>query len=180
PKFAYPHDNLGDVYRDQGRYDDAIAAYQQAINLDPKDAYPYNGLGDVYRVQGRYDDAIAAYIKAIELDSKYAYSKLSLGLVHALECQMNEANQLWLEGRQLLGEDVCDRLHYGLYSLALGESESGLALIQTLIRDGAISAAIKGALDDATILARCPMPPEGIEQVISLLQTALNETPSSK
>ena len=55
-----------------GRYDEAIAAYQQAIALDPKYAYPHNGLGNVYRETGPLREAIAAYQQAIALDPKDA------------------------------------------------------------------------------------------------------------
>ena len=71
-KDVYPHNGLGDVYRDLGRHEEAIAAYQQAIALDAKFAYPHNGLGNVYRKLGRSDEAIAAYQQAIALDSKSA------------------------------------------------------------------------------------------------------------
>jgi tetratricopeptide (TPR) repeat protein len=55
------YNGLGNVYRDLGRYDEALAAYKRATELDPKDATPHNGLGNVYRDLGRPDDAIVAY-----------------------------------------------------------------------------------------------------------------------
>ena len=76
------HNGLGNVYDDLGRYDDAIAEYERAIELDPKDAYPHNGLGNVYFEVGRYDDAIAEYERAIELDPKDACPHNGLGSVY--------------------------------------------------------------------------------------------------
>jgi tetratricopeptide (TPR) repeat protein len=75
---------LGNVYRDLGRHDDALAAYQRAIELDPKLTYPHNGLGAVYADLGRHDDALASYNRAIELDPKDAASHRSLADIYQI------------------------------------------------------------------------------------------------
>ena len=55
-----------------GKYDEAIKAYDEAINLDPKLASAWNNKGNVSLSQGKYDEAIQAYDKAIKLDPKLA------------------------------------------------------------------------------------------------------------
>jgi superkiller protein 3 len=70
------------VYCDLKRYDEAIAEYQRAIELDPKYAYPHNGLGSVYYDLKRYDEAIAEYQRSVELDPKYATPHNNLGNVY--------------------------------------------------------------------------------------------------
>ncbi len=82
PKEAYPHTGLGNVYGNLGRYEEALAAFEQAIALDPKYAYPHNGLGNVYRNLGRYEEALAAFEQAIALDPKLAYPHTGLGNVY--------------------------------------------------------------------------------------------------
>jgi tetratricopeptide (TPR) repeat protein len=44
---------------DIGQYEQALNAYQQAIDLDPSFAPSHNGLGKAYRRLGRYQGAIA-------------------------------------------------------------------------------------------------------------------------
>jgi len=82
PKYASPHNGMGNVYADLGRYDEALAAYQRAIALDPKYASPHNGMGNVYADLGRYDEALAAYQRAIALDPKYASPHNGVGNVY--------------------------------------------------------------------------------------------------
>ena len=52
----------------KGKYDEAIAEYTKAIELDPNFAYAYNNRGVAYKNIGQYDLAIADYNRAIELD----------------------------------------------------------------------------------------------------------------
>ncbi|MEO1404045.1 MAG: tetratricopeptide repeat protein, partial [Cyanobacteria bacterium J06635_1] len=59
---------LGNTYNDLKRYDEAISAYEKAIELDPDDATAHYNLGNTYKALKRYDEAISAYEKAIELD----------------------------------------------------------------------------------------------------------------
>jgi tetratricopeptide (TPR) repeat protein len=74
---------LGVALKNAGQKEEAIAAYQQAIQLDPKDAYPWNGLGNVYYDLVRHEEAIEAYQQAIALDPKYAYPWNGLGNVYS-------------------------------------------------------------------------------------------------
>ena len=66
------HSNLGDALKDQGKLDEAIACYRQAIELDPKFAVAHSNLGNALKTQGKLDEAIACYRQAIELDPKLA------------------------------------------------------------------------------------------------------------
>ena len=66
------------MYRALGRYEEALAAYQQAVALDPQLADPHHGLGTVYRVLGRDEEALAAYQQAVALDPQFAFAHSSL------------------------------------------------------------------------------------------------------
>jgi tetratricopeptide (TPR) repeat protein len=59
---------LGETYDVAGRNDDAINAYQQAINIKPDVPGYYNNLGNVEARAGKIDEAKAAYTKSAELD----------------------------------------------------------------------------------------------------------------
>jgi Flp pilus assembly protein TadD len=79
------------MYADLGRQEEAIAAFQRAIELDPNAAAPHNGLGNVYRDLGRQEEAIAAFQRAIELDPTNAISHNGLGEVYRALGRLEEA-----------------------------------------------------------------------------------------
>ena len=60
----------GDKLKAEGRYDEAIYFYDEAINLDPNNWdnwRVWNSKGDALSKQGKYTEAVQAYDKAIEL-----------------------------------------------------------------------------------------------------------------
>ncbi len=75
--------NVGVIYNNLQRYDDAIAAYHAAIDRDLTIAAPHNGLGNVYYSLCRYDKAIAAFQSAIDRDPTFAAPHNGLGNVYA-------------------------------------------------------------------------------------------------
>jgi tetratricopeptide (TPR) repeat protein len=69
PNEAILHNNLGSVYAEQGKVDEAKAEFQKAADANPAGAstYYYN-LGVVMVNQGKMDDASVALKKATDLD----------------------------------------------------------------------------------------------------------------
>lgn len=65
-----------------GSYDDAMAAYNKAIELDPQHAQAYNYRGMVYADLSNFRHAIEDYNKAIELDQKYSVAYSNRGTVY--------------------------------------------------------------------------------------------------
>ena len=65
---AYIYNQQGESFWEQGRVEEAIAAYKKAILWDSSYAKAYNNLGVVWLEQGQIDRAIAAWEKAISLE----------------------------------------------------------------------------------------------------------------
>ncbi len=57
----------GNVHFKRQSFDDAISAYNRAIQLDPAFGWPYSNLALTYLIQGQYAEAILLYQKSIEL-----------------------------------------------------------------------------------------------------------------
>jgi len=60
----------GEAAFEKGRYDEAIAAYGEAIRLNPKHAPAHTWRGKAHLLTGKYPEAVADYTQAIALDPK--------------------------------------------------------------------------------------------------------------
>jgi serine/threonine-protein kinase len=81
PRFAPAHHLLGTACQFQGRWDEAIACYQDGLRLAPDDATIYNSLANVYMNEGKQDEAVAAYREAIRLSPEYELAHANLMLL---------------------------------------------------------------------------------------------------
>jgi len=70
----------GDNFRNLKQYSEALAAYEQAIRLDPNDAYAYSNKGYTLNELKRYREAVGAYEQAIRLDPNNAAAYISKSL----------------------------------------------------------------------------------------------------
>lgn len=68
-KNAHVWNELGNVYFNAGSFDDAIAAYTKAIELDEQFPWPYTNLALSYVQKDRLAEAISLYQRSIELFS---------------------------------------------------------------------------------------------------------------
>jgi tetratricopeptide (TPR) repeat protein len=66
-KNAHVWNELGNIYLNAGAYDDSIASYSKAIELDRHFAWPYSNLALAYVQKGRFAEAILLYQRGIEL-----------------------------------------------------------------------------------------------------------------
>ncbi|MEG4500840.1 tetratricopeptide repeat protein [Microcoleus sp. F10-C6] len=72
------HD-LGNSLQECGRFDEAVAAYKKAIELNPDFSWSYHSLGDVFLKLEKWEEAVAAYKKAVELNPDFSWSYHNLG-----------------------------------------------------------------------------------------------------
>lgn len=73
--------NLGGVYADSGRQDEAIAEMQAAVELWPSAPEPHNALGAMWEQQGELERAAEAFRQALRLESRYYEAHTNMGLV---------------------------------------------------------------------------------------------------
>jgi tetratricopeptide (TPR) repeat protein len=64
-----------------GNKEEALAAYEEAIRLDPTDALAYNNKGNVLQALGQYEEARVAFDEAIRLDPTHADAYCNKGTV---------------------------------------------------------------------------------------------------
>jgi len=75
----------------QGKYDEAIEAYDESIKLNPNDAVVWTNKGVALYKQGNYERAIQAYDKAIVLKPDYAEAWGEKSTALNSQCRVSEA-----------------------------------------------------------------------------------------
>jgi len=88
---AKAHSNLGTVLTAQGKLNEAITAYREAINVQPDLTLPYLGLGNALTRQKKLGEAAAVLKKALDLDPHFAAAWTTLGLVLKEQGKPDEA-----------------------------------------------------------------------------------------
>jgi len=71
---------MGNALKEQGKLDEAIAAYNKALSIKPDHAEAYNNMGVTLQDQGKLGEAIAAYNKALSIKPDYAEAYCNMGL----------------------------------------------------------------------------------------------------
>jgi tetratricopeptide (TPR) repeat protein len=107
----------------EGKLDEAIALYHQAVEINPHFAWTYYDLGDALVKKGNLDEAIACYSQGLKVNPNSAWLFYGLGdalaqqgdleaaveyLQKAIEIQPEIRGNIKLLG---LYEDVCARLN---------------------------------------------------------------------
>lgn len=85
----------------KGNLDDAIAAFDEAVQVDPTYADAYFALANCYNKKGNLDEAIAAIRKAIELNPKEALYHTELSRLYVQRGMVPEAEAAKAEAMRL-------------------------------------------------------------------------------
>ncbi len=118
PHVATSADRAAEAYQkgksclEKGDSDAAIAAFTEAIRLDPKLANAYTDRGVAYEGKGDLDKAIADYAEAIRLDPKTALAYYNRGIAYAKKRDVDKAIADYTEAIRLdpkLVQAYCNR-----------------------------------------------------------------------
>jgi len=91
-----PRVQLGNLYFDAERYDDAIKWYAEALALAPKDVNVSTDLGVCYYYTNQPDKALQQFEKSLALDPNHAKTLLNVGIVRAFGKQdLAGATEAW-------------------------------------------------------------------------------------
>jgi tetratricopeptide (TPR) repeat protein len=91
-----PRVQLGNLYFDAERYDDAIKWYSDALKIAPKDVNVSTDLGVSYYYSNQADKALEQFDRSLKLDPKHAKTLLNVGIVKAFGKQdLDGAEAAW-------------------------------------------------------------------------------------
>jgi tetratricopeptide (TPR) repeat protein len=93
---ATPRVQLGNLYFDAEKYDEAIKWYGDALKLAPKDVNVSTDLGVAYYYSNQPDKALQQFDQSLKLDPKHAKTLLNVGIVKAFGKQdLDGAGEAW-------------------------------------------------------------------------------------
>ena len=96
PADAVTRVQLGDMYFDAGKFQDAATWYEQALKIHPKDVNASTDLGIAYYYMDQADRALAQFDRSLAIDPDHAKTLLNIGIVRAFGKQdLKGAADVW-------------------------------------------------------------------------------------
>lgn len=84
------YNNLGMALSEAGRFEEAVAAYEDALNINPFYPQIHHNLGNLFQELGQDETAITHYEKALEIQPDFFYS---VGPLYQLYLETNNASR---------------------------------------------------------------------------------------
>jgi serine/threonine protein kinase/Tfp pilus assembly protein PilF len=143
PNVALPLANLGSMYLELRKHDEAIDASQRSIKRSPNET-AYRNLGDIAFSDGNYKNALANYQQAAILDPKYHNVWRDIGDCYAMLGQPALVRENYAKAAHLLSEELQDNPRSGptwmtlaFYHAKIGDAASAATDIENAERRGA-------------------------------------------
>ncbi len=106
------YNNLGVVFGEQGRLEEAIALYLKALRIKPDYVDAHYSLGVVLEKQGRIEEAMDHYLQALRIKPNYLRAHYNIGLSLSKQGRLEEAIDYYLQALRINPEYV--DAHYNL------------------------------------------------------------------
>jgi protein O-mannosyl-transferase len=167
PNCPMAYYNLGLVYFQQGRLDEAILQYQKVLQFHPDETDALNNLGSAFLQQGRVDEAIAYYQKALALKPDSAETHYNLGNALFRQGRTDEAMAHYQKALAINPDSAEAHYNLGNAFLQQGQMDEAMAHYQKAL-------AIKPDYAEAhNNLGNVLIQQERVEEAIAQFQTAL-------
>src|SRR5262249_40675713 len=110
-----------------GRFEEALAHFDQALRLRPDYAEAHNNLGIVYVKQGKLEEAIACFRQSLQERPSYPKAHNNLGNALIAQLRLDEALAHLQEALRLDPISPDAHMNLGIALLLLGNFEQGWA-----------------------------------------------------
>ena len=121
------HNNLGNALLQKGSVDEAIAHFQQALQIKPDYAKARFNFGNALLLKGSVDEAIAHYQIALQINPGYAEAHNNLGTALFQKGKVDEAITHFQQALQINPNDA--EVHNNLGNALLQKGSVGEAII---------------------------------------------------
>jgi len=126
--------NLGIAYGNLGRYNEAVAAYRQAVMTEPAHSDAWYGMGTAYDGLKRYNPAIEAYHQAVMVDPENASAWYGMGVACSRLERYDEAIEAYHQAVTLDPKYASAWFGIGVAYLLSGSEAEPMAAVQELRR----------------------------------------------
>ncbi len=123
-------DRAGNAAYNKGKFDDALASYQDAVTRNPADAESWSNLGQVLVRLNRIDEAIPAFERAIALNGRRWAYHFNLARAHGLSGRWPQAVDEYRIAQQLYPDDYAVAFNLGLALRKSGNEAAALEQFQ--------------------------------------------------
>jgi tetratricopeptide (TPR) repeat protein len=167
------HLDLGEALVEQGRVDEAISHFQQALQIRPGYAETYYDLGNALLQQGQLEEAITQFQQALQIQPDYAEAHFNLGVALVRKGKVDEAITHFQKALQLKPDDAQARLALGNALLQQGRPDEAMVYFQKALQAGPDNAEAHITLGNALLQ-------QGqADEAIAHFQTALQIEPGN-
>jgi tetratricopeptide (TPR) repeat protein len=135
PSAWIAYNNLGMILDDQGRLDEAVAMYSQALRLKPDLAEAHNNLTASLVGLGRLEEARRHIVEAIRLRPRYQPFYVTLAMILEGQGKIDEAVALYRKFLAVWPGYVEAKLNLASLLVQQGHREEAAALLNTARRD---------------------------------------------
>lgn len=134
PEHAEAHNRLGLLRMSQGRPDEAIDEFQQAVKLRPEFQGAIFNLGTALEAKGQLSAAIETYRQAVYVDPEFADAHLRLAALLQTQQQFDEALAHYRQVLKIEPTSRGARINLGMTLLKLGRTADALQELRECVQ----------------------------------------------
>ena len=129
PQYQY---NLGSFYLNNNEIDQAIRAFDRAIELNPRLHLAYNGLGLAHSMKGNLSEAAKSFEKCLEVNPQFSEARNNLGMTYQEQGYLDKAEDQYKKAAADLAYQTREMPYFNLARLyfAKGLNETALDTVQ--------------------------------------------------
>jgi protein O-mannosyl-transferase len=127
------HDNLGSALFEEGRVDEAIIHYKNALQIKPDFAEACLNLGNALLQKGCVDDAITQYRKALQIKPAFAMAHNNLGAIFRQEDRVDDAITEYQNALQIKPDYAEARLNLAKALMQKGRADEAITEYQNAL-----------------------------------------------
>lgn len=147
-----------------GRYEEAIACYEETLSFDGPQAITFSFIGECFEKMERYEQALIHYDQSIHLDPTWADAWIGRGVVKDILGRLPEAVRD-LENATRVAPDNPDSWYY--YANSLARSERYAEAIAAFERLNTLEPqSLEGWMDHADLLLRIKGPEVALKKFL--------------